>query len=224
MPHDRTPLADVDGPHGSQPVVTAGAPRGATETVLLCLHGRGATAQGIVNLLDPVTRHGVTVVAPQAQRSRWYPHAATAPVERNEPHLSSALAVVDTLLEWVEKTMAVPHERVVLLGFSQGAAVAAESAARAGGSSPVVVLSGALLGPTLDADDYEGQFDGAPVFLGCGAEDPHVPVERVHETAAVFRALGAAVTEQVYDGVGHEVTDDEFSFVDNLLATLMDGP
>lgn len=220
---DSSPTANVAGPHGGQPVVTAGAPRGATEAVVVCLHGRGATAQGIVNLLDPVYRHGVAFVAPQADRSRWYPHAATAPLERNEPHVSSALAIVDAVAEDAIAGFDVPRDRVVLLGFSQGACVVAEYAARHPDRHGVVVLSGTLLGPAVDPDRYGGSLDGAPVFVGCGADDPHVSVERAGDTADVFRSLDGDVTERIYDGVGHEVTDDEFAYVDGLLARLVEG-
>ncbi|ELZ31596.1 phospholipase/carboxylesterase [Halogeometricum pallidum JCM 14848] len=214
----------VPGPHDPDSFVAAGAPRGAARAAVVALHGRGATAQGIVNLLDPVARHGVAFVAPRADRSRWYPGAADDPLERNEPHLSSALGVVESVLDRVASTVGVPRERTVLLGFSQGACVAAEYAARNPGPSPVVVLSGTLLGPTADADRYAGgeRFDGTPVFVGCGADDARVDAGRVRDTADVFRSLGADVTERRYDGVGHEVTDDEFEYVDALLAGLVE--
>ncbi|WP_232701218.1 alpha/beta hydrolase [Halobacterium wangiae] len=216
-------MADGEGtdPHVDQPVVTAGAPASAAEVVVVALHGRGATAQGIVNLAEPLYRHGVTFVAPQAARSRWFPHDAYGPVERNEPHVSSALAAVGDVLDDVA-AWDVPVERVVLFGFSQGACLASEYAARNprryGG---VVALSGGLLGPADAQRAYEGTLDGAPVFLGCGDSDGHVAVERVHETAAAFRALDGDVTERVYEGVGHAVTDDEFAFVGALLDRLL---
>lgn len=225
---DRGPTADVPGPHGGREVVAAGAPRGAARAVVIALHGRGATGQGIVNLLDPVHRHGVAVLAPSAERSRWYPGGAAAPVERNEPHLSSALAVVDALVDHAVEVAGVPPENVVLLGFSQGACVVAERAARTPDRHPVVVLSGTLLGPTVDPDRYVrpgdedgGPMDGTPVFVGWGADDALVPADRVRATADTFRRLGGAVTERPYDGVGHAVTDDEFDRVGRLLDDLL---
>ena len=222
MPVDES--ESVPGPHDAESVVTAGAPRGATRAVVVALHGRGATAQGIVNLLDPVYRRGVTFLAPAAHRSRWYPHAADAPLERNEPYLTSALGVVDATVERAVTDLGVPRDRVVLLGFSQGACVAAEYAARDPSPSPLVVLSGTLLGPTVDADRYAegGRFEAAPVFVGCGADDTRIDVGRVRATADVFRSLGGDVTERVYDGVGHAVTDDEFAHVGGLLERLAD--
>jgi phospholipase/carboxylesterase len=189
---------------------------------VVLLHGRGATADGVVRLADPLYRHGVAFYAPGADRSRWYPYSFLAPVERNEPHLSSALRRVGAVVERATRTLAA--ERVVVGGFSQGACLAAEFAARHprryGG---VFVLSGGLVGPDewLDRREYRGSLEGTPVFLGCGDADEHVPVERVRRTAEAFRSLDGDVTERVYPGVGHEVTDDEFEFLGALLDDLL---
>jgi len=213
---------DLPDPHAGQAVVTAGAPRRAAEAAVVCLHGRGATAQGAINLYEPIARHGVAFVAPQASRSRWFPYAAHAPRERNEPHRSSALAALDAVLGRTREVLDLPAERIVVTGFSQGAAVAAEYAAGVGGRHPFALLSGGLLGPTIDPGSYAGDLDGAPVLVAGGGADDRVPVERVAATASVLRGLGAAVTERVYDGVGHEVTDDEFAWLEDLLAELVD--
>lgn len=213
----------TEHPHADQPVVTAGAPTGATEAVVVLLHGRGARAQGIVNLAEPLYRHGVTFVAPQAARSRWFPYSPFEPVERNEPHVSSALRAVDSVLDDVQD-WGVSLDQVVLLGFSQGACVVSEYAARNtrryGG---VAALSGGLLGPPGTAWAFEGSLDGAPVFFGVGTEDDRVPAERIEETAGEFRALGGNVTQRVYEGAGHEVTDGEFAAVNKMLDDAMAG-
>jgi phospholipase/carboxylesterase len=116
----------------------------------------------------------------------------------------------------------VPVERVVLFGFSQGACLAREYAARNprryGG---VAALGGGLLGPTGTSREYDGSLDGAAVFLGCGHSDDHVPVKRVRETAASFRSLGADATERVYEDAVHEVTDDEVSVAGALLDRIL---
>ncbi|NHN41540.1 phospholipase [Halorubellus sp. JP-L1] len=232
-----SPTAAAPAPHGGRSVVTAGAPRGGTEVVVLALHGRGATAQGVVNLLDPVYRHGVTFLAPDAHRSRWYPYAATAGRERNDPDLSSAIAVVDALVAHATSAFDVPRERVVLAGFSQGAVVAAEYAlqhpARYGA---VVCLAGAAIDPERDfierhgedaaaasEDATAGSFAGTPAYFAVGRDDPHVPISRVEATADAFRARGADVTVDVFDDTGHEVTDAAFDHVRALLDGIVDG-
>lgn len=221
MTGDQPSTTGVDGPHGGQPVVTAGAPAGAAEVAIIALHGRGATAQGVVNLLDPVYRHGVAFLAPQAERSRWYPAAPDAPLETNQPHLDSALDLVNHLVADAVDDFGVPRDRVVMLGFSQGGCIAAEYTARQLHFGPTVVLSGMLLGESIQPDRYTGDLNGASVFLGCAAEDPHVPADRVRATADVFRALGGDVTERLYQDAGHEVTDEEFAYVSSLLGNLV---
>lgn len=217
-----TENGDGSDPHADGPLVTAGAPAGATEVAVVLLHGRGATASGTVRLAEPLYRHGVTVYAPGADRSRWYPYSFLAPVERNEPHLSSALRRVEAVVERATGTL--PTDRVVVGGFSQGACLAAEFAVRHprryGG---VFVLSGGLVGPDdrLDDPPFEGSLAGTPVFLGCGDADEHVPVERIRRTAEVIRTLDGDVTERVYEGLSHEINDDEFDVVGALLDHLL---
>ncbi len=210
-----------DGPHAGQPILTAGAPRGAADAALVLLHGRGATANGILDLGHELDRSGVALVAPQAARSRWYPYSFSAPLEQNQPHLDSALRAVGDAGE-VANDAGVPRDRVVVLGFSQGACLGSEWAirnpARYGG---VVALSGGLVGPEGTTWPQNGSFEGTPAFFGCDEDDPHVPIERVRESAAAFRERGADVTERRYEGVGHTVTDDEVAWVRGLIDGLL---
>lgn len=209
------------GPHQGQPVKHGGAPLRVADAAVVLLHGRGATAESILDLADAFHRHGVAFVAPQAQYSRWYPASFLAPIERNEPELSSALAAVDAVVADVVEA-GVPVERVVLLGFSQGACLAAEYAARNprryGG---LVVLSGGLIGPDGTAFEHTGDLEGTPVLLGCSDVDPYIPLERVRESRGVFERLGGDVTERIYEDMAHTVNDDEIEFVEGLLAGLV---
>jgi phospholipase/carboxylesterase len=216
MPTDGTGGDDAD-PHGGEGVVSAGAPRGAADAALVALHGRGATAQGVVNLTEPVHRHGVAVVAPQGARSRWFPYAANEPVERNEPHLSSALAAVKRAVGDV-RDWGIPAERVVLFGFSQGAALACEYVAqnptRYGG---VVAASGGLLGPDPGDRSFPGSLAGTPVAFGYGGEDDRLDPARVDATAGVFRELGGDVTVSRSADAGHEVAVGTFDALRELV-------
>jgi predicted esterase len=100
----------------------------------------------------------------------------------------------------------------VLLGFSQGACLAAEFAVlnprRYGG---VIVFSGGLIGAPGSITEHPGSFRGTPVFLGCSDVDAHVPRTRVEESAAIFTKMGAATTCRIYPGMGHVVSDDEIA-------------
>jgi len=210
----------VSGPHAGRPLLTAGAPALAAEAALVCCHGRGATARGVLNLMQPAVRHGVAVLAPDAERGRWYPRRATAPRAENDPWLSSSVDCVAVALESAAE-IGVPPERTVIAGFSQGACLAAETAVRHstryGG---VVVLSGALPGvPDPDRSVF-GSLDGTPAFLGCGADDPHVDRAAVEATADVFGGAGAAVTTELYPGLGHAVADEAFEVLRDRLAEI----
>jgi predicted esterase len=206
----------VPPPHADQPVLRRGPATHARIAVVL-VHGRGDSSSGILGLADEFQAADVLWLAPQAASHTWYPYSFLAPMERNEPWLGSALAVLGSLVDSLGSE-GLPPERVVLMGFSQGACLAQEFAVRhARRYHAIVGLSGGLIGPPGTPRDYPGSFTGTPVFLGCSDIDPHVPVERVHESAAVFDRMGARVDTRIYPRMGHTVNQDEIAAVQALL-------
>ncbi len=204
-------------------LVRTGRPLQEAEAAVVMVHGRGATAESILTLAEelgqPDQAH-LAYIAPQAPGFSWYPYSFMAPTEQNEPHLSAALQTLEEVLAELAAA-GIPPERTVLLGFSQGACLSLEFAARhAERFAGVVALSGGLIGPPGTPRDYAGTFDGTPVFLGCSDRDPHIPAARVHESAEVFRQMGARVTERIYPGLGHTVNQDELSWVADLLGSV----
>jgi len=197
-----------DDPHGDQPVAEAGAALDDANGVVVAVHGRGATAESMLDLAGEFAFDDVAVLAPQAAGRTWYPNSFMAPMETNQPGLDSGLAKVGDVVE--QAADAVGREHVVVLGFSQGACLGSEYVARnADRYGGLVVFSGGLIGPEGTPREYDGDLDGTPVFLGCDDSDPHIDVERVHETTRVPEALGGDVDERVYDGIGHGVVPDE---------------
>lgn len=195
-----------------------GPAAGQATLAVILVHGRGDSASGILGLADALDAPHVMWLAPQAVGHAWYPFSFLAPMERNEPGLSSGLAVIDGLVETL-RGEGLPPERIVLMGFSQGACLAQEYAARhARRYHAVIGLSGGLIGPPGTPRDYPGSFEGTPVFLGCSDIDAHIPVERVHESADVFARMGAAVDKRIYPGMGHTVNAEELSAVQALLS------
>jgi predicted esterase len=194
----------------------AGEPLASARAAMILVHGRGASAADIMTLGAELMHPGVAYLAPQAAGNAWYPNPFTAPMDTNEPYLGSALEVVGSLLATIERS--VPAEHVILLGFSQGACLTLEFAARHprryGG---VVALSGGLIGPDGTPRDYPGTFDGTPAFLGCSDVDPHIGKDRVLEAAEVYRRMGATVTVNLYPGMGHTVNDDELQAVREVI-------
>lgn len=209
--------------HDAQPVYRTGAAVTDAAAALVLVHGRGATAHSILTLAEELAQPGFAYLAPQAAGNTWYPFSFLAPMDDNEPHLSSALAKLTAIVAELEET-GMPPARIVLGGFSQGACLASEWMARhARRYGGLLVFSGGLIGPPGTPRAYPGSLDGTPVFIGCSDTDAHIPVARVHETAAVLRALGAVVDERIYPQMGHTVVEDELIAARQLLADVV-GP
>lgn len=215
----------TNDPHRDQPVRTGGAALDDAQAAMILLHGRGASVQGMLRLADELDVPGVAYLAPQAAMRSWYPQSFTAPSDQNEPELSSALQTVGDTIDRVQ-AVDLGADRIVLLGFSQGACLATTYAAqhpqRYGG---IVGLSGGLIGPDSSRErtfEYDGSLDGTPVFLGCSDRDPYIPLERVRETADVLSAMDAEVTTRIYEGLGHTTNEDELQHVRSLLHRYVD--
>jgi predicted esterase len=205
------------GPHRAQPVLHAGTPLGNAPVTGILLHGRGATADGILDLGLAIAPDGVSWYAPQAAGQTWYPQRFLAPIAANEPWLSSALDAVGDLVAQIEEH-GVPARRIVLAGFSQGACLALEWLARtAHPIGGVAGLSGGLIGPPGTVWPDTGRLEGTLVFLGCSDVDAHIPKERVLETGEVLRARGADVTTVLYPGMDHTVNADEVRHVRRIV-------
>jgi predicted esterase len=185
---------------------------------MVMLHGRGATAEDILTLVPALGSTDFAYLAPQAGGNSWWPQSFLAPIPQNEPGISSAMQAVEDVLARVEAA-GVPADRTILLGFSQGACLAAEFAARhASRYGGVASLSGGLIGPSGTPRDYSGSLDGTPVFLGCSDVDSHIPAERVRLSAAVLEQLGGDVTMRLYPGMGHTIVEDEVEAVRKMMA------
>ena len=198
-------------------VIHAGAPIGAARAAMVLVHGRGASAESMLGLANAFAASDVAYIAPQAPSGSWYPYSFTAPTMLNEPHLGNALSALSRVVDDLGRE-GVPPERIVLLGFSQGACLALEFAARnARRYGGVIGLSGGLIGPDGTPRSYAGALAGAPVFLGCSDVDSHIPLARVHESMEVLRALGGDVTEIIYPGMGHTIVQDEIDHVEKIL-------
>jgi predicted esterase len=192
------------------------APEKADGAILL-VHGRGASAQSILELRAELGAENFAAIAPQAAGHTWYPQSFLAPLDANQPYLDSALARVEALVTGVT-ARGVASERIVLLGFSQGAGLVLEFAARNPRRYGAVIgLTGGLIGPPGTPRNYPGSLAGTPVFLGAGDPDPHVPFERVAETRDVLSRMGAKVELRRYPGLPHTINDDELDACRELL-------
>lgn len=207
----------MNGPHQRQRVLATGTPLNQARGAVVMVHGRGAAPENILTLVPAIGRPDFAYLAPAAANNTWYPYSFMAPIPQNEPGISSGLQAIADVLAAVQAA-GIPPERTVLLGFSQGACLSLEFAARnARRYGGVATLSGGLIGPDGTSRDYAGAFDGTPVFLGCSDVDHHIPKERVQESAEVVRGMGADVTLKLYPGMGHLVNEDEIAHVQRIL-------
>jgi phospholipase/carboxylesterase len=217
MPKPKQKLDAPSDPHADQPILSAGAPIVEAELVLILLHGRGATADSILQLYDALELETVAALAPEAAGNTWYPNSFLAPLESNQPYLDSALARIEAIVaDLIEGGM--PSQRIALLGFSQGACLTTEFIARhprhyAG----AIALTGGLIGPPGTPRNYPGSLAGTSVFLGAGDPDPHVPFSRVQETHDVLTKMGATSEIRRFPGLGHTINDNELDASRRLL-------
>lgn len=207
-------------PHAGQPVRHAGLPLEAASAVMIVLHGRGASAEAILDLVRVLDTPGFAYLAPQAAGNTWYPQRFIAPRDQNEPCVTSALRTVEAVAAQAGQA-GLPRRRIMLLGFSQGACLAAEFAARnATRYGGIAILTGGLIGERIDRTAHRGSFAGTPVLLAGGDPDAHVPWSRVEETAEVYQALGAALTLRRYPGRPHTISPEEIELVRAMMATV----
>jgi predicted esterase len=216
-------MLSTASPHQGQPLHRAGERLERAHAAMILVHGRGGTAGNILSLSDELNVAGFAYLAPQAAGNSWYPYSFLAPIEQNEPGISSGLAVIADVLATIESA-GVPAERTMLVGFSQGACLSLEFTARAarryGG---VAGLSGGLIGPEGTPRDYSGSLADTPVFLGCSDVDPHIPRPRVIETATVMRRLGADVDARFYEGMGHTINEEELEVVRGIMRGVVES-
>lgn len=213
----------IADPHRNQPLMRHGATLSDAGRAMILLHGRGGSAEDMFSLGEELGGPDFAFLAPQAANHTWYPYSFLAPLEQNEPYLSSALDKVESI---VKSAMAngISANRIIVAGFSQGGCLATEFVARhprryAG----LIALTGGLIGPPDSDLMHTGDLEGMPVFFGSGDPDPHVPWLRVQQSAEVLKEMGANVAAVRYPGMPHTVTRVEIeSARQHIGAALLD--
>jgi predicted esterase len=209
--------------HQNQPVFTSGAALNDAQVAVILLHGRGSTAQAMLGWAAQWPQGKTAYLAPQAAHQTWYPNSGFIPIEANEPYVSSAFQTIVDILAHITDS-GVTADKVVLGGFSQGACLAAEFAARHprryGG---LFVLSGALMGPPDAAREYSGSLEGTPVFVAGSDHDTWVTEKQLRLTGQVLRELGGTVTVEVQPGTEHTIRQAEIAHVRNMISKALGG-
>lgn len=197
----------------------AGKDLNEATSAMILIHGRGASAAGIMSLASELgVREHMALLAPEATANTWYPYSFVAPVEANQPHLDSALKLIEDLVKSLN-SKGISSENIYFVGFSQGACLTAEYIARnAQKYGAAFIYSGGLIGEKLALNNYQGSFEGMPIMIGCSDVDAHIPLQRVRETTAKLREMGAEVDEQIYPNGPHTVFADEITRSRAILA------
>lgn len=212
----------IQGPHQQEKTIVTGKEPEYADAAMIFVHGRGASADSILTLVNELDdTENMHFAAPQAKNYTWYPYSFLMPTEQNEPGISSGLQAIYDIIEDLNER-GIPKEKIILLGFSQGACLASEYVARHparyGG---LIAFSGGLIGEKVIAENYSGDLKGTPYFVGCSDIDSHIPEERAHESAAVMEKLGAAVTKKIYPGMGHTVTPDQLRHAQMIVNSVL---
>jgi len=210
-------LKDTIPPHSAENILQLGADIQSATKAMIMIHGRGADAHSVAALHDHFKTDKTVYIAPQADNFTWYPYRFIEKRESNEPGISSGLQIIDSIINALNSS-GINTENISLLGFSQGACLAVDYAARnAQKYAAVFCLSGALIGESLNPAEYQGDMQQTPVFFGCAENDFHIPQERVHESARILTSLNAHVTKRIYPNMGHTINRDELAFIKEVL-------
>ncbi|MFV8326245.1 alpha/beta hydrolase [Flavobacterium sp. ZS1P14] len=197
--------------------ITAGVSLKEAKKALIMLHGRGAGSNDILSIARHLEVEDFALIAPQAENRTWYPYSFLVPIEENEPSFSKSLKTIAQVVAAVQEN-GIEKENIYFLGFSQGACLALEFTARnAAKYGGVVAFTGGLIGDKVYEDHYAGNFENTPIFIGTSDPDFHVPVERVNETEALLKKMGASVTKKIYINMGHTISQDEVDLANELI-------
>jgi phospholipase/carboxylesterase len=207
-----------DNLHDAKRIIATGKRVEEAQKVLIMVHGRGASARDILSLSEYLHVDDFALLAPEATSHSWYPYSFLVPPVQNEPWLSSALDLLRQVIDDV-KVQGVSSGNIYLLGFSQGACLTLEFAARnAQRFGGIVAFTGGLIGDKIYTKNYKGDFQETPVFIGSSDPDPHVPVQRVNETSSILTSMNAAVTKRIYRSMGHTISQDEIDTANQIIS------
>jgi predicted esterase len=210
-------LEQITGPHRGIEVDFAGAELAGAKGALLLVHGRDGSSREILGFARHLDPEGWAFVAPSASGREWFPGDFQSEIAENEPWLGSALSALRAILDELRKRGA---PRLAILGFSQGACLSLELAARNPGLVEAVFgLSGALIGPPEVMRSAPSLVYPLFVYLGSHEEDPYIPAQAVQESAAYFSRLGARTVLRMHPGPSHSVRPQDIAAVQDFLAS-----
>ena len=182
---------------------------------LVLLHGRGDSAAGIAPLAYEFERDDLLVISVQAPLElggvmaggyEWY--RLREPRRLDEATLRSSLDALGEFLDAVTAAYPIDPERLVLLGFSQGAVMSlGAQALRPDSVAGVIALSGYF---PIEVEPDAGNLVGRPAFVAHGTHDDIIPVEAGRRTRDLLERHGVDLTYREYP-MAHQVSAEEMA-------------
>ena len=192
---------------------------------VLWLHGLGADGNDFASIVPQLDLRGCPPI-------RFiFPHAPSMPVTVNGGYVmpawydilganlvdrqdaagiqKSEAAIVALMAQEVAR--GIPHERIVLAGFSQGCAMALHTGLRLPHRlAGIMALSGYLPLASRFAAERHTANAKTPVFMAHGTQDPVVVLKRGEESRDALQALGQPVQWHTYP-MQHSVHPQEIA-------------
>lgn len=196
----------------------AGAAIGAAKQVVVFLHGYGADGADLLSLSDPLTPHmpATAFYAPDAPEPckatpfgrQWFaiPRFDGSTESQSRAGMDASAADLNGFIDQILAAEALPADRLILLGFSQGAMMALHVAPRRDlPLAGVVAVSGKLIDPMA----LRAQAKVKPeVMLIHGDVDDVVPFGEMHLAGQALQDAGFAAYAHVMRGTGHGIAPD----------------
>lgn len=193
---------------------------------VLTLHGWGASAHDLIGLAPVLNRGEALVLSPQGPIGLripdgpmgygWYPLGEGAQ-DGSPEELTRASDQVLAFLDRAQERYPIDPRKIVLLGFSQGGALAFDLALRDGSRfAGLAALSSWLPGAATERVQPDSAPQSLPVLVVHGTEDPMVSVTRAREARQRLAELGVLLTYREYE-MGHEICADELRDLVNWL-------
>ena len=199
-------------------IKSAGKPITEAKKAAILIHGRGASAASILSLSNYLNLSDFALLAPQAEGNTWYPYSFMAPDLQNRTALENSISTLKTAWDQLIDSGIKP-ENIYFIGFSQGACLSLEFAARnAQKLGGVIAFTGGLIGEKINKEKYQGDFKGTSIFIGSSDRDFHVPASRINESASLLTEIGATVKTLLFDDPEHTIREEEINWVNkNIL-------